>query len=86
MTTNNSRTTIAPAYTITSSADANGAPGKKDFIRRIRISRREAKESRLFLRLRYTDESDAPEREQSSLVQEATELIRLFNAILRKTE
>ena len=66
--------------------EANAALGKKDFQMRVRIPRKEAKESKLFLRLLYTDNTDAQEMERTALVQEATELISIFGAILRKSE
>src|SRR5437667_10489955 len=37
--------------------EANGSLGKKDFLMRLRICRKEAKETRLWLRLIHTDDS-----------------------------
>src|SRR5438270_8044549 len=54
--------------------EANDALSKKDFIMRIKICRKESKESRLFLRLLVADPlTTDPERE--ALVQESTELM-----------
>lgn len=55
-------------------------------IRRIKICRKEAKESRYWLEL--LDAGDVPEvsAERSQLSQEATELMNIFGAILRKSE
>ena len=66
--------------------EANEALGKKDFVMHIKISRKEAKESRFFLRLVFTDAKNALEKVRSDLVQEATELMSIFGSIVRKTE
>ena len=66
--------------------EANESLSKKDFIMRIKISRKEAKESRYFLRLVHTDSREAPEATRAPLVQEATGLTSIFGAILRKSE
>ena len=65
--------------------EANEALSKKDFVLRIKICRKEAKESRYWLRLiETTDETIAAERDL--LVQEAQELTNIFGAIVRKSE
>jgi four helix bundle protein len=51
---------------------------------RIRIARKEAKETRYWLRLVYTGGDAAIEAECAALVQEATELMNILGAILRK--
>jgi len=66
--------------------EANEALGKKDFRMRIRISRKESKESRYFLRLLDTQDGPALDAERNELVQESTELMSIFGAILRKSE
>jgi four helix bundle protein len=65
--------------------EANEALGKKDFVMRIKISRKEAKESRYFLRLLDAD-GNAVEAERNRLIQEATELMNIFGAIFRKSQ
>jgi hypothetical protein len=50
---------------------------------RIKICRKEAKESRFFLRL--LDVGGA-ENERTALIQEATELMNIFGAIVRRTQ
>jgi four helix bundle protein len=65
--------------------EANEALSKKDFRMRIKISRKEAKESRYWLRLLDTNGDDKQEREMQWLVGEATELMNIFGGILRKT-
>jgi four helix bundle protein len=64
--------------------EANEALSKKDFIMRIKISRKEAKESRYWLRLIYSDSKRDLETRRESLMQEAGELTSIFGAILRK--
>ena len=66
--------------------EANESLGKKDFLLRIRISRKEAKESRLFLRLLDCGTDAAVHAERDWLVGEATELMNILGAILRKSE
>jgi len=64
--------------------EANEALSKKDFIMRIKISRKEAKESRYWLRLIETN-NDAPlEKQRDILINEATELMNIFGSILQK--
>ncbi len=65
--------------------EANEALSKKDFLMRIKISRKEAKESRYWLRLLHIVD-DAAIHECSLLTAEATELMNIFGAILRKSE
>jgi four helix bundle protein len=66
--------------------EANGALGKKDFRMRIRISRKEAKESRYWLRLVDTHGRAELETERAVLLQECIELVHIFSAILKKCE
>lgn len=61
--------------------EANESLGKKDFLMRIRISQKESKESRYWLQLVGCD--DASRVTQDRLVQESTELMKIFGAILR---
>ncbi len=66
--------------------EANEALSKKDFIMRIKISRKEAKESSFWLRLIDTGNSLELEKERQGLNKEAIELMNIFGAILRKAE
>ena len=66
--------------------EANESISKKDFIYRIKICRKEAKESRLFIRLIDTNNKAAYEKERDELIQEATELMKIFGSILVKSE
>ncbi|MCL5733688.1 MAG: four helix bundle protein [Patescibacteria group bacterium] len=65
--------------------EANESLSKKDFIMRIKICRKEAKESRYwFLLIDINDDKDL-ERQQQKLIQEATELMMIFGAIIKKS-
>jgi len=65
--------------------EANEALSRKDFVMRIKICRKESKESRYWLRL--LDTSAGPlDIERNRLIQESDELMRIFAAILRKSE
>ena len=66
--------------------EANEALSKKDFRMRIRISRKESKETRYWLRLLDTNDDAALNTERSKLVQESTELMHIFGAILKNSE
>ena len=59
---------------------------KKDFLMRIRICRKEAKESRYWLRLIDVGDDSVVNKQRDNLVREATELTSIFGAILRKSE
>lgn len=65
--------------------EANESLGKKDFAMRIRISRKESKESRYWLRLVFTGDCSIIEEERAALIQESVELMNIFGAILRKS-
>ena len=64
--------------------EANEAIGKKDFLMKIKICRREAKESCYWLRL--IDIDGKLEAEQAHLLNEAQQLMKIFGAIARKSE
>lgn len=66
--------------------EANESLSKKDFAMRIKISRKESKETRYWLRLLDSGSDTAVEAERAKLIQEATELMKIFGAILRKSE
>lgn len=65
--------------------EANESLSKKEFVLRIKICRKEAKESRYWLRLIETNEEPVA-KERNLLVQEAQELMNIFGAIVRKSE
>lgn len=64
--------------------EANEALSKKDFKMRIKICRKEAKESRYWLRLVNTQNSEELDEGRASLIAEGTELMKIFGAILQK--
>jgi four helix bundle protein len=66
--------------------EANESLSKKDFLMRIKICRKEAKESRYWLRLIDPGENSTVEKRRGDLVREATELTSIIGAILRKSE
>jgi four helix bundle protein len=66
--------------------EANEALSKKDFNMRVKICRKEAKESRYWLKLIDTECEPQLERERDTLIQESTELMKIFGAILQKSK
>ncbi|HVZ12112.1 MAG TPA: four helix bundle protein [Patescibacteria group bacterium] len=64
--------------------EANEALSKKDFYMRIKIVKKETKESRLWLRL--SEPNPDQEAEKKKLIQEATELTKIFSAILKSNK
>ncbi|KPK86445.1 MAG: four helix bundle protein [Phycisphaerae bacterium SM23_33] len=66
--------------------EANEALSKKDFVMRIKICRKEAKESQYWLRLMDTREDQDLEDQRTPLVQEALELTKIFASILQKSQ
>lgn len=66
--------------------EANEALSKKDFVMRIKICKKETKESTLWLRLVYTDNNCQLEEERQVLLKEAIELMKIFGAILEKSK
>ena len=66
--------------------EANESLSKKDFRMRIKIGRKEAKESRLWLRLIDTENRPEARAHQERLCMEAQELMNILGAIFRKCE
>jgi four helix bundle protein len=66
--------------------EANEALSKKDFRMRIKISKKEAKESRYWLRLIDPGDNQETEKEQQVLMREATELMNIFGGILTSSK
>ena len=65
--------------------EANESLGKKDFLMRLRISRKEAKETIYWLRLIHETNKMQNDNEVKRLIQEATELKNILSAIIAKT-
>jgi len=66
--------------------EANESLSKKDFRMRVKISRKEVKESRYWLRLVDTFDNEKLEIERTYLIQESTELMNIFGSILQKSK
>ncbi|MBZ0165490.1 MAG: four helix bundle protein [Candidatus Omnitrophica bacterium] len=64
--------------------EANEALGKKDFLMKLRICRKEAKESKYWLNLIDTREDQALTELKDNLLQESHELMCIFGSILHK--
>lgn len=63
--------------------EANEALSKKDFVMRIKICRKEAKENRYCLEL--TGPNPEYQEEKRALIREATEYIKIFSSIIAKS-
>ena len=66
--------------------EANEALSKKDFRMRIKICRKERKESRYWLRLVDTNDDQELEEERNALINESSELMNIFGSILQKSQ
>ncbi len=64
--------------------EANESLSRKDFFMRVKISRKEAKESEYWLSL--SEPQDIQSSEQSKLIKESIELRKIFGAILEKSK
>jgi four helix bundle protein len=65
--------------------EANESLSKKDFAMRIKILRKESKETIYWLKLITTNNAKDLENERQRLIQEATELMKIFSSIMRKS-
>ncbi|MFH1305152.1 MAG: four helix bundle protein [Candidatus Omnitrophota bacterium] len=66
--------------------EANEALGKKDFLMRIKICKKESKESRYWLTLTEPDIKNKPIiNERDLLIKESTELMKIFGSIIEKS-
>jgi four helix bundle protein len=65
--------------------EADEALSKKDFLMRVKICRKEAKESRFFLRLLDAGAAKNSASSRDGLVKEARELTLIFSAIISKS-
>ncbi len=66
--------------------EANEALSKKDFVMRIKICRKEAKESAYWLRLIVETNDEIYAHEGRGLFNEAIELKKIFSSILTRSE
>ncbi|HLD61534.1 MAG TPA: four helix bundle protein [Patescibacteria group bacterium] len=65
--------------------EANESLSKKDFQMRIKISRKEAKETAYWLQLVDINSNKESDDERLGLLKEATELMLIFGSIIQKT-
>jgi four helix bundle protein len=63
--------------------EANDSLGEKDKLMKVRICRKEAKESKFWLRLLDTENNEILESERIKLIQESHELMLIFGSILK---
>ncbi|HEX6981410.1 MAG TPA: four helix bundle protein [Balneolaceae bacterium] len=63
--------------------EANESLSRKDFVYRIKLCRKEAKESTFWLKL--LEDKQENDEERQDLIQESIELTKIFGAILRKS-
>jgi four helix bundle protein len=66
--------------------EANDSLSRKDFVLRIKICSKEAKEYRYWLRLVDTSKQTELEQEREELINESQELMNIFGAILQKVK
>jgi four helix bundle protein len=66
--------------------EADEALNRKDFLLRLKICRKEAKESRLFLRLMDAGTSKRSSIARDNLAAEARELVLIFSSIVSKSQ
>ncbi len=66
--------------------EANDAISRKDFTHRVKICRKEAKESVYWLRLVDIKDDATLDQVRNDLIQEGTELMKIFGSIVRKSE
>ena len=65
--------------------EANEALSKKDFVYRVKVCRKEAKESAFFIRLLKATNEEVSATNFDILYREAVELTRIFSAIIVKS-
>ena len=65
--------------------EANESLSKKDFLMRIKICRKEAKETKYWLEIIDTGNDKSLENEKMQLLKESTELMMIMSAIMRKS-
>lgn len=66
--------------------EANESLSKKDFVMRLKICRKEAKESSYWLNLIGKQNNIFVEEKRMELIQESRELALIFNAVIRRTD
>jgi four helix bundle protein len=76
----------APGSVGANCREANEAISRKDFFFRVRICRKETKDSRYWLRLPFLGEDARLAEQRDGLVQEAGELLRIFGSIVSRAK
>ena len=66
--------------------EASESLSRKDFILRIKICRKEVKETGLWLRLCEVDKGQLLEKAQHQLIEETTQLAKIFGSIVEKSK
>ena len=66
--------------------EANKCLGRRDFRMRIKISKKESKESRFWLKLLDTQLDSELQKERAKLEKESDELLKIFSAIVQKVQ
>ena len=66
--------------------EANESLSKKDFVVRVKIARKEAKESRMWLRLVDTGDDTTLAAKRDDLIRESDELLKILSAIINKSK
>lgn len=64
--------------------EADNALGEPDRLMKLRICRKEARESGLWLRLLFTDGADDLDRERDRLEDETRQLVLIYSSIIRR--
>lgn len=64
--------------------EADNALGDPDRLMKLRICRKEARESGLWLRLLFTDGADDLDRERDRLEDETRQLVLIYSSIIRR--
>lgn len=65
--------------------EADEGLSKKDYLKHMRIARKEAKESRYWLRLLKSQGNEVLEKKRLALASEADELLRILSAMIQKS-
>ena len=66
--------------------EANESLSKKDFVVRVKIARKEAKETRMWLRLVDTGDDTTMAATRDGLIRESDELLKILSAIINKSK
>jgi four helix bundle protein len=66
--------------------EANEALSKKDFLYRVKLCRKESKESRFWIKLLDTENNETLLKMKHKLASEATELMKIFGSIVTKSQ